>query len=323
MNSVKTTKKIVIQSDVDDRSTDDVIQWINYLSPNCLVETLFGACLIKDLKIEFSNENIVYKINDVSFTNKDSYWYRRGMFKLFQDDSFFKKSIYENSLFPVISYLDVKKSQNQINRFFDNKVGKLEQLEVCKKVGLKFPETLVTTSYFDLEKFVKKHHKIITKPIQNPFSKHEFEDYDVHFFTSTQLITSEDLNNNFPEKFQPSLFQKYTAKKFEIRSFYLNEVFYSMAIFSQQNEKTKIDYRNYDYEKPNRVIPFSIPKDIEEKLIKMMKSLDLTSGSFDLIYTLDNEYVFLEVNPIGQFQWLSRNCNYNIEKIIAKTLINE
>jgi hypothetical protein len=40
----------------------------------------------------------------------------------------------------------------------------------------------------------------------------------------------------------------------------------------------------------------------------------------DLIYTPDGEYVFLEVNPMGQFHWLSENCNYYLEEFIANQL---
>mgnify|MGYP003653909829 CR=1 FL=1 len=53
-----------------------------------------------------------------------------------------------------------------------------------------------------------------------------------------------------------------------------------------------------------------------------MVKMDLNCGSFDIIYTPSGEYYFLEVNPVGQFQWLSYNCNYFIEKLIAEGLIN-
>lgn len=51
-----------------------------------------------------------------------------------------------------------------------------------------------------------------------------------------------------------------------------------------------------------------------------MKMLKLESGSLDFIVTPDNEYYFLEVNPVGQFNFVSEICNYHIEKHIAKTL---
>ncbi|NHN26125.1 hypothetical protein FIA58_010595 [Flavobacterium jejuense] len=237
-------------------------------------------------------------------------------------NSFISESIDENNSKPIVDFLNLKLNKPQINKFSDNNIGKLHQLELCKLINLKFPETLITTSLADLKKFVTVHKIVITKPIENPFSKHIVNGKDLHFFTSSKLITSNILKKYTSDRFQASLFQKYTEKKFEIRSFYLNETFKSMAIFSQQNEKTKIDYRNYDRERPNRIVPFLLPKSIEKKLIKLMKLLGLNCGSFDLIYSVNDEYVFLEVNPIGQFQWLSRNCNHNIERLIAETLTN-
>ena len=37
-----------------------------------------------------------------------------------------------------------------------------------------------------------------------------------------------------------------------------------------------------------------------------------------MIVTPTNEYVFLEVNPVGQFNFVSELCNYYIEKNIAE-----
>jgi D-alanine-D-alanine ligase-like ATP-grasp enzyme len=90
-----------------------------------------------------------------------------------------------------------------------------------------------------------------------------------------------------------------------------------MAIFSQNDPKTQIDFRNYNNENPNRNIPFKLPKKIEKKLKKIIKIKQLDSCSIDLIVTPENEFVFLEINPQGQFEWISYYCNYHIEKKIA------
>ena len=55
--------------------------------------------------------------------------------------------------------------------------------------------------------------------------------------------------------------------------------------------------------------------------ILLMKQLQLESGSIDMVVTPNNEYVFLEVNPVGQFDYVSKLCNYFIEKEIAVKLI--
>ena len=94
-----------------------------------------------------------------------------------------------------------------------------------------------------------------------------------------------------------------------------------MAIFSQQNGKTKIDFRNYDNKMPNRNVPYNLSQNVELKLIKFMNRIGLNSGSIDLILTPDDEYIFLEVNPVGQFGMVSYPCNYFLEREIAAILI--
>jgi len=93
-----------------------------------------------------------------------------------------------------------------------------------------------------------------------------------------------------------------------------------MAIFSQNNPKTSIDFRHYDRELPNRSIPFKLPVDIKDKLIMLVKILNVNSGSIDLVVTQEGKYIFLEVNPIGQFGMVSLPCNYYLEKKIANFL---
>ena len=53
-----------------------------------------------------------------------------------------------------------------------------------------------------------------------------------------------------------------------------------------------------------------------------MQKLDMNSGSIDMVVTKDKRYVFLEVNPIGQFKQVSYPCNYYLEKEVAKYLSN-
>ena len=58
-----------------------------------------------------------------------------------------------------------------------------------------------------------------------------------------------------------SCFQQLVEKKYEIRTFYLDGDFYSMVIFSQRREDAKLDFRNYDFNDPDRFLPFNLPKD--------------------------------------------------------------
>ena len=54
--------------------------------------------------------------------------------------------------------------------------------------------------------------------------------------------------------------------------------------------------------------------------MQSLKDLSLNTGSIDLIYSKNNEYIFLEVNPVGQFGFLSLMTNQNLFYEIAKIL---
>ncbi len=143
---------------------------------------------------------------------------------------------------------------------------------------------------------------------------------------SYALYTSElceDDINALDEQFYPTQFQERIEKKYEVRTFYLDGEFYSMAIFSQNSQQSKVDFRNNNLDSLNRYVPYKLSKEIEDKVTRFMKQIKLNCGSIDLICDKMNRYHFLEVNPVGQFGFVSYTCNYNLEKKIAKYLMNE
>ncbi|MDP3927797.1 MAG: hypothetical protein Q8R57_02120 [Bacteroidota bacterium] len=109
-------------------------------------------------------------------------------------------------------------------------------------------------------------------------------------------------------------------KRFEIRVFFLHDLIFASAIFSQNDEKTIVDFRNYNIDKPNRIVPIKLPIDTTLMIKSIMASINMNSGSIDIIYDEKKNYVFLEINPVGQFQQVSYPCNYFLEREIAKIL---
>src|SRR5262249_49371797 len=128
----------------------------------------------------------------------------------------------------------------------------------------------------------------------------------------TQEITQEDLDAA-PQKFFPTLLQERLEKAYEVRSFYLDGQFYSMAIFSQNDPKTRDDFRHYNCDRPNRYVPYRLPRETLVALQRFMDSAELTTGSVDLVRTPEGKLFFLEVNPGGQFGMVSQPCNYFLE----------
>ncbi len=217
-----------------------------------------------------------------------------------------------NYLAEYLIYLPVK----TIGNYKLQDLNKLEVLLKAKMLEITIPDSYIVSSKNRLIDLLKEK-EIITKPYHEVI----FPIYDGKPY---QNYTSEITNDNcekIEEEFYPTLLQKKINKLFEIRTFYLFGKFYSMAIFSQQSTKTKLDFRNYNFEKPNRTVPINLPVGIEKKLNKLMRNLSLNMGAIDLIYTSTNEYVFLEINPVGQFGMISTPCNYYLEKLITNHLI--
>jgi glutathione synthase/RimK-type ligase-like ATP-grasp enzyme len=50
--------------------------------------------------------------------------------------------------------------------------------------------------------------------------------------------------------------------------------------------------------------PHNLPDEISKKVINLVHRLGLNFGAIDIILTPDQRYVFLEVNPNGQWGWV-------------------
>ena len=59
---------------------------------------------------------------------------------------------------------------------------------------------------------------------------------------------------------------------------------------------------------------------VADRLKELMRLLGLTFGGIDLVLTPDGDYVFLEVNPSGQWLWLDDKLTLGISDAIASWL---
>ncbi|HET7818898.1 MAG TPA: hypothetical protein VFL70_06280 [Bacteroidia bacterium] len=195
-------------------------------------------------------------------------------------------------------------------------INKLEILKKALSFNIKIPATIVTNNKVELLSFYTQQKSIICKPISNSNC------IRIDHKTMSMYTKEIDSNhiNSLPNEFLPFIFQKKIDKEYEIRVFYLKPNFYSMAIFSQSDEKTKIDFRNYNLEHPNRIVPFNLPLKIKKSLSEFLISEKINCASIDIIKSTDGNYYFLEINPWGQFGMLSKACNYYIEKKLAEIL---
>lgn len=302
----------------NDFTVHEILNWLNYMKKKYIVINELNY--ITDTKILIDGEICLtlrdgnsFKLSDINsvFIRRGRFWFKNNLPYLYVEEKDLDKKdknkidtdiakFIKNELKTLEQYLMrvIKDKITYIGDYNEGENNKLTTLRIANQVGLKIPKTFITCN----KKNVGISEKLITKAIKEGFN---ITVGDTMFKLKTHLV----LDKLVPQEFSPSLFQDKIDKKFELRIFFVKNKFYSMAIFSQQNQRTQIDFRNYDYNKPTKTSPYKLPPYLQSKLKRLMKVLDLTSGSIDMIYTTNNEYVFLEVNPTGQFGMVSNPCN--------------
>ena len=306
---------ILIISEKNDLSTNQVIDWLIFFKKE------FVRINAEDsINLDFNGNDVEIKFssNKIKLSEITSYWYRRGFLnyqnnfltKIPQFDFILKEEVNN-----FLNYIHYKLSKlKHINSFTNEDMNKLIVSDIARQLGIHTPNDLIFSNKESLKTEIENTNDKYISKITSGRTITNFKRFSTYNYSSLINI------KNISDDFFPSLVQNYIDKKYELRIFYLEGKFYSMAIFSQNENQTSIDFRNINKEKMNRYVSYKLPNEIEIKLDLLMQKLDLNCGSIDMIVTPNNEYVFLEVNPVGQFGMTSYPCNYNLEKIIAEYL---
>ncbi|WP_223606966.1 grasp-with-spasm system ATP-grasp peptide maturase [Chryseobacterium sp. OSA05B] len=264
-------------------------------------------------EIKTRNKRIFLESSRNTFFLDDikSVWYRRGGLQ-FKRLKYANRSIHLNmteTQFWLEGYVrKILESKRSINKESNSDVNKLIVLDMAKDLGFNVPDYFLAENTDDVEV-----EKTIIKTLNGNVTLDEIKKNSGGFMYTSVVKDTEDGD------FFITFFQEKIEKDFEVRTFYLNGQCWSMAIFSQNDAQTQVDFRKYNEIKPNRNVSYHLPSHLEEKIHLLMQSLDLNSGSIDFIKKGEKFY-FLEINPIGQFMGMSGTCNYFLEQKIAEYL---
>src|SRR5439155_14491583 len=91
-------------------------------------------------------------------------------------------------------------------------------------------------------------------------------------------------------------------------------------IHSQATNHTRYDWRRYDFCKtPHR--PHALPAEVQARCVRLVRRLGLCYGAIDMVLTPDGRYVFLEINPNGQYLWIEQETGLPISDAICDLLM--
>lgn len=184
------------------------------------------------------------------------------------------------------------------------------QLMIAKKIGFSVPQTIISNS-LGFERLPST--KFIIKSMDTVLLKEN----DDCYFTYTSKANPEDFTLD-KTKQAPITFQEYIEDKLDIRVTIVGSKVYAVAIKSNGNAISD-DWRtlkkgNLEY------VDIELPVRIKKLCIEYVKLLGLNYGAIDFIKTKD-EYIFIEINPTGEWGWLSndkREIDYDIAKKLSE-----
>lgn len=199
--------------------------------------------------------------------------------------------------------------------------NKLYQMKLAREVGLSVPDTIITNESNELLAFCRAHNNIVAvKQLRGRVYKDPKAERFYGAFTAPFTLEElEELEKDIA--LSPVLAQEYVPKRVELRTTVVGRTIMSCAIHSQDSERTKHDWRNYDFERVKHE-PYKLPERVAAKLLDLMSVLELQFGAVDMILTPSGEHVFLEVNPSGQWGWIEHFTGLPIARTIAELLAN-
>jgi len=257
-----------------------------------------------------------------------SIWNRRRpptkLPKSFSDEAVREYIVRESQIF-LSSLHDMLKSPLWVSNpdSLEKASRKPYQLLVAQEMGFCVPETFIGNSVSVATEFLASHNDIALKAIG--MGAIEIRSESCPEFDCMRMYTRR-LDNNQLEAVLPQvqncpvIIQPYVQKDFELRITVVGTKVFACAIYSQMAERTKEDWRRYDFLKtPHRA--YTLPKEVEQRCLALMSTLGLMFGCIDMIVTPKGEYVFLEINPNGQWLWIERMTGMPIADALIDMLI--
>jgi len=185
---------------------------------------------------------------------------------------------------------------------------KLRQLQLARSLELPIPETLITNDPQAARAFIEESapHEVVRKAFRNI----------VQAPRETSIVTEADMALIDTVRFAPVIFQRFVPAELDLRVTIVDDEIFATAIRSSPARRA--DYRLGVGEA--EVFPYDLPDDVGEKLLALMRAFDLRYGGIDLRVTPEGEHVFLEVNPAGEYLFVSERTGQPIPQAIAAAL---
>lgn len=198
---------------------------------------------------------------------------------------------------------------------YESSQQKLSDLVLAQELGIKTPDTIVTMNPVEAKKFVAAHDgQVIFRDysVRRVHTKKRVETFRIDFVKpkskTWKLIAA-----------SPTVLQQYVSKKYEYRVVVVGNECFVCEIDSQKGEKSKKDWRAYEFEKVSFKTG-SLPVNLQKKLVAFAKLRGFKLCTFDLIMDVKGDFYFLEMNRPGSWLFVEAFTGLPISAAIIKLI---
>lgn len=184
---------------------------------------------------------------------------------------------------------------------------KPRQLAAVRRHGLLLADTLITNDPDDARAFFEQHEGEV---VYKSFNQRGI------IWSPTRRLSASDLSHLEMLQCAPVIFQRYVEGTRDIRVTAIGDNL--IATEFGLDETTAVDHRLALQTAP--CSEHKLPREIEGKLIGLLRDLRLEYGSMDLRLTPDGDYYFFEINTAGEFLYLQDRSGQPIAEAMAAHL---
>lgn len=175
---------------------------------------------------------------------------------------------------------------------------KLVQLATCRRLGISFPDTVVTTDAADVAALIRRWGQVVFKS----FLVHQWEERDSGRMHAVGVVLL-NADSELPAEAMavcPGIYQRYIEKRYDVRVTMIGDRLFAMRL-GKGADGAFVDWRGHSRDPSFRAERLALPPAVETKLRDLMGALGLVFGCIDLVVDAQGEFHFLEVNQAGQF----------------------
>jgi hypothetical protein len=217
---------------------------------------------------------------------------------------------------------------------------KIEQLSRAAGLGFDVPRTVVTNDPERVRQFLEECpggvvYKVLTDPYLalGPYLQREPQARVRPLMVMSTLVNGDATTVLDTVRTVPCQFQQLVHGRGELRVTVIDDELFCAEIVPPDHARP--DHITPDHITPDHVTPdwrrhgldfgmraADLPDEVAARCLALVRSYGLAFGAIDLIVTPDDRYVFLEINPNGQFLFVQERVPaFRLDQAMAASLM--